>query len=78
MTGVQTCALPISRLLDAPLHAELLELEKDTALVFHCHHGMRSRSVVEYLRTQGYVRVANLGGGIDRWHRDVDPAMPTY
>ena len=58
--------------------ARQAEIPRDRDVIVHCHHGMRSRSVVEYLRTQGYVRVANLGGGIDRWHRDVDPAMPTY
>ncbi|MBI3789853.1 MAG: molybdopterin-synthase adenylyltransferase MoeB [Gemmatimonadetes bacterium] len=56
----------------------LAEIPRDRDVIVHCHHGMRSRSVVEYLRSQGYTRIANLAGGIDRWSRDVDPGVPTY
>ncbi len=58
--------------------ARLAEIPRDRDVIVHCHHGMRSRSVMEYLRSQGYTRVANLGGGIDQWSRDVDPTVPTY
>ncbi len=56
----------------------LAEIPRDRDVVVHCHHGMRSRSVADYLKSQGYTRVANLTGGIDRWSADVDPAVPTY
>ena len=56
----------------------LAEIPRDRDVVVQCHHGMRSRSVVEFLRAQGYTRVSNLSGGIAQWSADVDPAVPIY
>lgn len=53
-------------------------IPRDRDVIVHCHHGMRSRSVMGFLRMQGYERVANLAGGIDAWSHEVDPAVPTY
>ena len=58
--------------------ARLAEIPRDRDVIVHCHHGMRSRSVADFLKAQGYTRVANLSGGIDRWSLDVDPNVPTY
>jgi adenylyltransferase/sulfurtransferase len=58
--------------------ARLGEIPRDRDVVVMCHHGMRSRAVADLLRAQGYTRIANLSGGIDRWSQDVDPAVPTY
>ncbi|MFO0673568.1 MAG: Grx4 family monothiol glutaredoxin [Polyangiaceae bacterium] len=57
---------------------EALELPKDTALVFYCHHGHRSRSMASQFVEQGFTRVYNLEGGIDAWARTVDPKVATY
>ncbi len=66
------------RLLDDQLRAELLDLPKDTPIVFHCHHGGRSQAAAEYFLGQGFTRVHNLAGGIDAWSREVDPSIPRY
>jgi adenylyltransferase/sulfurtransferase len=58
--------------------ARLAEIPRDRDVIVHCHHGMRSRSVADFLKAQGYTRIANLSGGIDRWSADVDPSVPTY
>lgn len=46
-------------------------------MVVYCHHGARSDAAAAWLRSQGY-RARNLAGGIDRWSREVDPAVPRY
>lgn len=61
---------------DIPLR--LSELPRDRAIVVHCHHGVRSMHVAEWLEAQGYARVANLHGGIDAWSTDVDSSVPRY
>ena len=51
---------------------------KDRSIVIHCHHGARSRSACELLRSLGFEHVENLAGGIDRWSTEVDPGVPRY
>jgi monothiol glutaredoxin len=66
--------------------AELLEdiadklesLDRDTPLVFFCHHGPRSQNAAEGFVREGYKRVYNLEGGIDAWSREVDASVPKY
>ena len=43
-----------STLLDQAEHDRLLTLDRDTPLVFQCHHGMRSQSAAEYFRQHGF------------------------
>src|ERR1022692_3295063 len=46
----------------------LQELDDDGAqLVIFCHHGVRSLSVVDWLRRQGVERCQSMSGGIDLW-----------
>jgi len=63
---------------DEKAQAELLGLPKDTLIVFHCHHGMRSQAAAEQLTQKGYRNVYNLRGGIDAWSAEVDPRVPRY
>jgi monothiol glutaredoxin len=67
-----------ARLLDQPLHDHLLTLDRDTPLVFQCHHGMRSQAAAQYFLKLGFRRVYNLIGGIEAWSQDVDPSVPRY
>jgi monothiol glutaredoxin len=67
-----------AELLDAQLEQQLAALPRDTQLVFHCHHGMRSRSAAERFLGQGFTRVYNLEGGIDAWSLKVDGSIPRY
>jgi monothiol glutaredoxin len=64
--------------LDEAAQERLLALDKKTPLVFHCHHGMRSRSAAEHFLKQGFTKVFNLEGGIDSWSQTVDPSVPKY
>lgn len=65
-------------LLEASSIGELEALPKDTTLVFHCHHGMRSHQAALHFLEHGFKRVYNIVGGIDAWSQEVDPAVPRY
>lgn len=67
-----------SRLLDKTYGDHILGLDRDTPLVFHCHHGIRSQSAAEYCIREGFTNVSNVVGGIDAWSLTVDPAVPRY
>jgi monothiol glutaredoxin len=67
-----------ARALDAEGIERLSGLAKDTPIVFHCHHGMRSRAAAEEAIGRGFTRVYNLEGGIEAWSEDVDPSVPRY
>jgi rhodanese-related sulfurtransferase len=54
------------------------ELDPDDHIVVVCHHGVRSLSVTNWLRQQGFEKVQSMRGGIDGWARTVDPKLPLY
>ena len=53
-------------------------LPRNVPLIIYCHHGMRSRSVVDYLRTLGFDNALNMTGGIHSWSMQIDPEMQKY
>jgi len=65
--------IPIGQLI-----SRIGEISKDKSLVVLCHHGIRSAMVVNYLRNNGFEKVFNLDGGINRWAFDVEPEMAKY
>ena len=67
-----------SRLLDQAYHDYLLGLDRDTPIVFQCHHGIRSQQAAEYFRRAGFRNLYNLQGGIHAWSTLVDPSVPRY
>ena len=67
-----------ARLLDQAYHDELLRRDPDTAIVFQCHHGIRSQNAAEYFRRLGFRNLYNLRGGIEEWSLAVDPSVPRY
>jgi monothiol glutaredoxin len=68
-----------SRLLNEKGHDYLLSLDRNTTIVFQCHHGIRSQSAAEYfLREEGFRNLYNLRGGIDAWSQLMDPSVPRY
>jgi monothiol glutaredoxin len=73
-----TATIDGSRLLDQAYHDALLLRDRDTAIVFQCHHGIRSQSAAEYFRREGFRNLYNLRGGIDAWSVLVDPSVPRY
>jgi adenylyltransferase/sulfurtransferase len=65
--------LPMSR-----LHEWAPALDPQRETVFICHHGIRSAQFCALLSRQGFDRIYNLTGGIDRWSKEVDPTVPRY
>jgi rhodanese-related sulfurtransferase len=65
--------IPLNRLPD-----DVEKLPKDRLLVVLCHHGMRSRMAVDWLRAHGVENAVNLGGGIDAWAHRIDRQMKVY
>ncbi|WP_242132467.1 molybdopterin-synthase adenylyltransferase MoeB [Aestuariivivens marinum] len=53
-------------------------LPKDKTIVVMCHHGGRSKKVVEYLIDNGFNKVYNLKGGIDKYSMEVDRSLDRY
>ncbi len=76
----ELCCLPGARLIpmgEMPSRAHQ-ELDPDAHIVVYCHHGMRSLSVVFWLREQGFERAQSLAGGIEAWARTADQSMARY
>jgi adenylyltransferase/sulfurtransferase len=53
-------------------------LDRNAELVVYCHHGTRSAAAAAWLRDQGFARVRNLVGGIDRWSLEIDSSLRRY
>jgi rhodanese-related sulfurtransferase len=54
-------------------------LDPSAATVVLCHHGVRSRSVAEFLVDRcGFTDVSNISGGIDAWSMERDPSVAQY
>lgn len=60
------------------LPQSLDKLDRNTEIVAHCHHGMRSADAMGFLLQQGFTNVKNLVGGIDAWSIQVDSTVPRY
>jgi rhodanese-related sulfurtransferase len=52
--------------------------EAPMPLIVFCHHGVRSLTVVEWLREQGLTECTSMAGGIDAWSREIDPQVNRY
>ncbi len=53
-------------------------LDPEAEIVVMCHHGVRSAQVCQFLARQGFGKLHNLAGGIERWSREVDHNVPRY
>jgi monothiol glutaredoxin len=73
-----TATIDGSRLPDQAYHDALLLRDRDTPIVFQCHHGVRSQHAAEYFRGKGFRNLYNLRGGIDAWSLLVDTSVPRY
>jgi adenylyltransferase/sulfurtransferase len=56
----------------------LSEIDRNREVIVHCHHGVRSQRIAEFLQQVGYPRVVNLAGGINAWSEEIDPRVPKY
>jgi rhodanese-related sulfurtransferase len=75
----QTASItPSQHLPMADVPSRFQELDPDQHIVVYCHHGVRSLSVTDWLRKQGYEKAQSMSGGIDQWSLDIDPKVSRY
>jgi rhodanese-related sulfurtransferase len=75
----EAARIPAAELVTEALAEEILaSWDRDTPIVVHCHHGVRSNIAAWRLRQAGFTRVANMTGGIEAWSSRVDPSVPRY
>ena len=67
-----------ARLLDQAYHDALMAMDRNTLMVFQCHHGVRSQQAAQYFQHHGFENLCNLRGGIDAWSMAVDPSVLRY
>jgi adenylyltransferase/sulfurtransferase len=60
------------------LPQSLEKLSKDDEIVVYCRTGGRSGNAVAFLMEQGFEKVRNLAGGINRWAERIDKSLPRY
>lgn len=66
-------------ILDQDMATQIIQKEsKDRMLIFHCHHGIRSRQAVKYFQQYGFSNAKSMKGGIQAWSEKVDASVPTY
>lgn len=63
---------------ETPQRLAELEPYRDRPIVIHCHGGMRSLQVAQWLRSQGFLQTQSMAGGIDAWSVEIDPTVPRY
>jgi rhodanese-related sulfurtransferase len=67
-----------AELLTQDLVGQLMSLPKDSPLVFHCHHGVRSLDAAAYFVGHGFTNCRSMVGGIHAWSEQVDPRVLKY
>lgn len=55
-----------------------LDAWRGRTIVVHCHHGVRSLRVTQWLRERGFASATSMRGGIDAWSAEVDTSVPVY
>lgn len=75
----RTASIPGSMLLTRQLAEEMMnQWDKNTPIIFHCHHGIRSLDAASYFAGHGFTNVKSMTGGIEAWANEVDPQTPRY
>lgn len=52
--------------------------DKDAAIVFYCHSGVRSLHAAHFFAQKGFTNVKSMAGGIEAWSTSIDPNVPRY
>ncbi len=60
------------------LPGSLDKLSKEDDIVVYCRTGGRSGNAVQFLMQQGFEKVRNLAGGINKWAERIDKSLPRY
>jgi adenylyltransferase/sulfurtransferase len=75
----EICRLPGALLVPlAELDAQAHLLDRTRETVVYCHRGVRSLDGARRLLAAGFLRVAHLEGGIDRYSVEVDVNVARY
>jgi monothiol glutaredoxin len=74
----ETARISDAVLLDETQYQRMMELPKQTKLVFICHHGPRGVNAGQQYVSQGFTNVYNVTGGIEAWSSEIDPTVPRY
>lgn len=48
---------------------KILELDKNKHYLIYCWHGVRSQSVLEYMKNNWFTQLNDLAGWIDAWNK---------
>jgi adenylyltransferase/sulfurtransferase len=72
------CRIAGAKLPLGSLPSNLPVFEQAGEVVIYCHHGMRSLDATAWLRQQGVECARSMAGGIERWSREIDSAVPRY
>jgi rhodanese-related sulfurtransferase len=76
---IETATIPGSQVITQQLAYEILhKWDKQTNIVFFCHHGVRSLEAAAYFKGHGLPNVKSLEGGIDRYSEEVDNSIRRY
>lgn len=70
--------IPGAELITEELSYEIMNLSKETPMIFYCHTGVRSMDAASYFAGHGFSNVKSLTGGIDEWSQSIDPSIPRY
>ncbi len=54
------------------------QLNPEEILIIYCHHGTRSYSICNFLKSKGYKNLINLKGGINAWSLQIDSSLTRY
>lgn len=65
--------IPKNQVLD-----RVAELDAQAEMVVQCRSGARSADIIRLLQAQGFTKLWNLDGGINRWAKEIDPSLPIY
>ncbi len=75
----QIARIPGARLLPlSQLASRYTELDPSAHYYLHCHHGVRSRRALDFLRQHGFKHLKTVEGGIDAWSTRIDSSVPRY
>ncbi len=74
----QMSKIPGAELITEELSYEIMNLPKETPMIFYCHTGVRSMDAASYFAGHGFSNVKSLTGGIDEWSQAIDASIPRY
>jgi rhodanese-related sulfurtransferase len=72
-------ALPMSRLgREGTVALPPAAKAPQTEILVLCHQGVRSATVADWLKSQGWTNVFSVSGGLEEYARRIDPSVGSY